>query len=137
VQPPTPATGTMRQTWRIRAMLLGFGVVCMLASYLLFIPRMPPRQGDRISSLIPVCVLGGLLFGIALLFVDKRFPWLLRYTPSSLKLASFGLLGVLMAISEAALVLVAAVMTGVVVLAATPYMRFPAPAAKPTDPDSD
>jgi MFS superfamily sulfate permease-like transporter len=137
VQPQTPATGTMRQTWRIRAMLLGFGVVFMLASYLLFIPKMPPRQGDRVSSLVPVCVLGGLLLGIAVLIVDRRYPRLFRYTPSSLKLASFGLLGLLMAISEAALVLVAAVATGVVLLVATPYMRFPAPAAKPKDPVSN
>lgn len=127
----------MRQTWRLRALLLGIGVFVMAASYLLLIPNLAPSQREWVSNALPYCFLGGLLFGGLGLILDKRYPHAFRWiTPATLGVPMVGLLGVLMAIESSALILLGAGMAGCSLLVATPWMRFapPSPSNRNLDP---
>jgi hypothetical protein len=119
----------MRETWRIRAVIVGFGLGILAASYLILIPKVvPPGERGWVYAAVPISFTVGLIVGIAALLMERRNPRLFsRYTPDSLRLSMYGLLGVLMAISEKALVVIGAAMAGATLLAATPFMRFPSP----------
>jgi hypothetical protein len=117
----------MRETWRIRVMIVGVGLGVLAASYLILIPKVVPlRERGWVYAAAPVSFTLGLITCTAVLLMERRNPRLFsRYTPDSLRLSMLGLLGVLMAISEKALVVVGAAMAGAAMLAATPLMRFP------------
>jgi membrane protease YdiL (CAAX protease family) len=126
----------MRQTWRIRAMLLAIGVFILAAAYLILIPDLPPAQREWVSNAIPYCVLAGVFVGAVVLLVDRRYPRILRKaTPATLAVPMLGLLGVLMAIETNALILLGAGMTGCTLLVATPLVRFTTP-TKDSAPDA-
>lgn len=121
----------MRETWRIRAFMVGMGVALLSASYLIFIARVPLRDRGWVNAATPVFFLFGLIISIGGLLMERRNPRLFaRLTPTALRLPMYGLLGVLMALSETALVLVSAAMAGATMSAATPLMRFNAPQAR-------
>lgn len=118
----------MRQTWRIRVLLIGIGLFVMVVSYLLLIPDLAPSQREWISRAVPYCFLAGLLIGAVALIVDRRYPQIFRrMTPATLGVPMLGLLGVLMAIDTSALVLVGARMDGCSLPVATPWVRFTTP----------
>jgi drug/metabolite transporter (DMT)-like permease len=118
----------MRETWRIRAFMVGVGVAVLAASYLIFIPRVPLRDRGWVNAAMPIFFLFGLLISIGALLMERRNPSLFaRLTPTALRLPMYGLLGVLMALSETALVLIAAAMAGATMPAATPLMRLRRP----------
>lgn len=120
--------GSMRETWQIRAMLLGIGVVLVGAAYLVLLPDLPPRRRDSVAEVIPLCILGGFLVGTIGLLAERRFPRLFaRFTPATLAVPLLGLLGILMAISTSALILLGVGMAGSLLLVATPWVRFTTP----------
>jgi hypothetical protein len=129
--------GSMRETWAVRAMFLGFGAFFVLGSYLVLMPDMAPNQRSWVARAYPFVALAGLVAGLLVMAIDRRKPSLFaRVTPATLALPSMGLLGVLMFVSSATLILVGAAAAGMSLLAAIPWVRFPLP-VKRTGSESD
>ena len=107
-------------------MLLVGGAVIIAGSYLILIPDLPKRDQAWISKAIPISVVVGLIAGLMAVFAEKRWPRLFpnRFDPKNVRVWAYGLLGLLMLVSTKTLILGAASMSGTVLLAATPLLRF-------------
>jgi hypothetical protein len=118
----------MRETWRIRAFIVGLGVFLLAGSYLVLIPDLPPKERAWVYAAVPVSFSLGLVVSVAALLLERRHPeWFARITPASLALPSSALLGFLIFIADAWMLILAAAMAGATVPAATPLARFQPP----------
>ena len=118
----------MRETWRIRAFIVGCGVFALAGSYLVLIPNLSPRERAWVYPAMPVAFSIGAGVSIAAALIDRRYPrWFARIKPGSLAVPSSALLAFLIFIADSWSLVFTAVLAGFTLPAATPLMRFQKP----------